>query len=79
MNIAPEYLPLKDLAQYSGVSVRTLRSYLRDPAAPLPYYQPAGGKVLVKRSEFDAWMQRFRKDAPAPIDAIVNDLLRKVS
>jgi excisionase family DNA binding protein len=79
MNVQPEYLPLKELAVYSGLSVRTLRAYLRDPAAPLPYFQPAGGKLLVKRSDFDAWMARFRKDNPGAVDQIVNDLLRKVS
>lgn len=77
--MTPGYLPLKDLAQYSGLSVRTLRVYLRDPVAPLPYYQPAGGKVLVRREDFDAWMERFRKAGTSTVDAAVDALLAKVS
>lgn len=79
MRIVPGYLPLKDLADYSGLSVRTLRDYLRDPVSPLPYYQPAGGKVLVKREDFDAWMERFRKHQTSTVDAAVESILAKVS
>jgi hypothetical protein len=46
---------------------------------PLPAYQIAG-KILVRRSEFDAWMARFRRTrevaAEAPdVTAIVNDIV----
>jgi hypothetical protein len=37
------FLALKALATYSGLSVRTLRSHLEDPAHPLPCYR-VGGK-----------------------------------
>ena len=74
-----EYLPLKELAKYAGLSLRTLRSFLHLADRPLPYYQPGGGKVLVKRSEFDDWMQRFRKCEPARLDAIVDEIFMRVS
>jgi hypothetical protein len=48
------------LAAYSGLSVRTLRSYLDlPPAEALPCYR-IGGKIVVKRSEYDGWAERFR-------------------
>lgn len=78
-SLQPEFLPLKGLATYSGLSVRKLRDCLRDPIAPLPYYQPAGGKVLVRVTEFHEWMQRFRRQSPESIDSAVEDILRKVS
>lgn len=54
------YMPLRALATYSGLSVRTLRSHLdRIPAEALPCYR-VGGKVLVRRSEFDAWIAADR-------------------
>jgi lambda repressor-like predicted transcriptional regulator len=53
------YLGLRALARYSGLSVRTLRGYLHDPARPLPHYR-IGGKILVRPCEFDAWAARFR-------------------
>ncbi len=71
------YLPLKALAPYSGMSVRTLRGYLSHSAHPLPCYR-VGGKVLVKQSEFDAWMRGFRTEAAPGVDAIVTEVLRRL-
>ena len=52
------YLPLKALALYSGLSVRTLRAHLADAVRPLPHFR-VGGKILVRRSEFDEWVVQF--------------------
>jgi excisionase family DNA binding protein len=59
VTVTDAYLPLRELARYSGISVRRLRAYLTDRANPLPHYR-IGGRVLVRRSEFDAWAARFR-------------------
>jgi hypothetical protein len=48
------FLALKALASYSGLSVRTLRTLLTAPSHPLPHYR-IGGKLLVRRGEYDAW------------------------
>ena len=69
------YLPLRDLSRYSGLGVRTLRGYLVHASHPLPHYRMAG-KILVKRSEFDRWMQEYRREAPSSVDAIVDDVLK---
>ena len=53
------YLPLKALAPYSGLSVRTLREYLADRTRPLPHYR-VGGKILVRQSDYDAWVAQFK-------------------
>jgi hypothetical protein len=74
--VQPEYLSLRNLATYSGLSVRRLRDLLADPAHPLPHYRPAAGKILVKRVEFDAWMARYRQAGPADVDRIVSDVLQ---
>jgi hypothetical protein len=65
-----EYLPLRSLAAYSGLSVRRLRQFLNDAAHPLPHYR-IGAKVLVKRAEFDAWTAQFRISAAPRLDALV--------
>jgi excisionase family DNA binding protein len=55
-----QYLTLEELADYSRVSVRQLRKYLSlPPAQALPCYRP-GRKVLVRRSDFDAWFTQYR-------------------
>jgi excisionase family DNA binding protein len=69
------YLSLIALAEYSGLSVRTLRGYLAHPMHPLPHYRP-GGKVLVKRSEFDAWMAAFKSTLVSTVDGLVDEVFR---
>jgi hypothetical protein len=56
---ADAYLSLRALSSYAGLSVRWLRRSLTDVPSPLPHYR-VGGKLLVRRSEFDAWMTQFR-------------------
>ena len=54
------FLPLRTLAAYAGLSVRTLRQYLElPPDQALPCYR-VGGKILVRRSEFDAWVAQYQ-------------------
>lgn len=73
------YLPLKVLATYCGLSVRTLRDCLGRLERPLPSYR-IGGKILVRRSEFDAWAQQFRRQPDAAdIGALVDDVVNSFS
>lgn len=53
------YLSLKTAAAYTSLSVRTLRSRLTNPHHPLPCYR-LGGKILLKRSDLDRWLDAFR-------------------
>ena len=69
------FLTLKALAKYSGISVRKLREYLDDPFHPLLHYR-VGGKILVRRSEFDAWMAHYRRALSPDVTEIVNDVLQ---
>ena len=68
------YLSLRALSVYGGLSVRTLRGYLTHPARPLPHYR-VGGKVLVKRSEFDVWIRAFRTAETSQVETIVAAVL----
>lgn len=58
------YLPLEELATYAGLSVRTLRDYLHHPVTPMPHYV-IGGRIVVLRSDYDEWAQRFKVADPA--------------
>jgi hypothetical protein len=69
------YLSLRALAVYSGCSVRWLRDRLTDPHHALPCFRLPGGKVLVRRSEFDAWLARYRQVGRPDVDRIVTDVL----
>ena len=69
------YLPLRDLSVYAGLSVRTLRMYLSDPIRPLLHYR-IGGKILVRKSDYDAWASSFRVVDPAGLGHIVDDVMK---
>lgn len=68
------FLSLKALASYSGLSVRRLRSLLADPAHPLPHYR-IGGKILVRRGDYDGWATYYRQTGSPDVAAVVNEVL----
>lgn len=72
-----EYLPIKDLAHYSGISERTLWELLKDPLNPIPFYRvgSAGRIIRVKKSEFDDWMKSQRQSQDDLVDKIVSEIL----
>jgi hypothetical protein len=76
---ADPYFTLHALATYCSHSVRWLRDRLRDPEHPLPYFQPPGGRILVRRSEFDAWIAVYRHRPDVEVSAIVADVLGRLS
>jgi hypothetical protein len=68
------YFSLKALASYSNLSIRRLRALLEDPRHPLPCFR-IGGKILVKRSDYDAWAVHYRRAGRADVDQVVAGVL----
>jgi hypothetical protein len=73
------YLSLRGLAAYSSCSIRWLRAQLGDPRHPLPCYRLPGGKILVRRSAWDAWLARYYQVGRADVTAVVADVLARVA
>jgi Helix-turn-helix domain len=71
--VEDRYLDLHQLALYSSLSVRTLRDYLSAPHDPIPSYC-VRRKILVRRSEFDRWLEKYRVDATR-VSRLVDDIL----
>jgi hypothetical protein len=72
------YFTLKSLVAYSSCSSRWLRSRLVDSEHPLPHFK-IGGKILVKREEFDEWITRHRVIRHAnAINDIVDSVLTQL-
>jgi hypothetical protein len=71
------YLSLRALGTYSGCSIRWLRDRLVDASHPLPCYR-VEGKVLVRRSEFDVWIARFRSQGRPEVERLVGPALREL-
>lgn len=72
-----EWVSLRQLTEYAAVSERTLREWLHRPNDSLPAVR-VDGKILVRRSEFDAWLghHRMRPVGQIDVDGIVEHLVR---
>lgn len=74
----PDWLDLKALTQYACVSERTLREWVHREADALPAVQ-VGGKILVRRAEFDRWLEDHRVkhvDVNSIVDKLVTEVVR---
>ena len=71
-----EWLGIRELSVYANVSERTLRLWIRLPRDPLPATR-VRGKVLVRKSDFDRFLERHRVQPLATIDVerIVDEVL----
>jgi excisionase family DNA binding protein len=75
-----EWLDLEGLTQYAAVCERTLRTWIHSPVDPLPAAQ-VGKKFLVRRRDFDEWLERrrFRPREAVDVSAMVDEIVAGVS
>ncbi len=73
------YMSLKTLSKYSDLSKTTLKKLINDPFDPIPAIEAGpGGKILVRKSTFDTWMERHRlnhSQRKEDVDRIVEEAL----
>ena len=77
-----QYFDLRGLSSYSSIGVSTLRHHIHSgdlPCFKLPGKKNSTGKILVKRSEFDAWMERFRDNDYIDLDTIADNAVGSLS
>ena len=56
------WLSLKALAGYSGLGRKTLLRLMGRAENVLPHYRLTdSGKIVVRRSEYDAWIAQYRR------------------
>ena len=74
--VAREYFKVSELAEYSGISDRTLWDLLKDPVNPIPHYRIGAAKriVRIKKSEFDEWMQKQMIRQGSLVDDVLEEL-----
>jgi len=68
------YLDLKKLSEYSCLSQNTLRDHIKHGG--LPAYK-VGGKILVKKSEFDDWVEDQRLEVE-DLDSIAEEAIESL-
>jgi hypothetical protein len=68
-------LDLRSLSRYSCLGVPTLRDYIR--SGGLPHFK-LKGKILIRLSEFDDWIESFRVDTKSDLNGLVDDVLKSL-
>lgn len=56
-----EFLDLEEVAEYLGVSARTIYRYIKDPLNPLPTFRINLRTIRVNKDELDAWLQNYKR------------------
>ena len=72
--IQPQYFDLKTLSKYACISVGSLRDYVK---TGLPHFR-LKGKILIKKSEFDAWLEGYRVNKKQNINNIVDGVMSAI-
>ena len=75
ISLGDGYFDLKGLAAYSTLGVSTLRDYIRE--GKLPAYK-VKGKVLVRKSQFDSWIEDYRMKKKKDINAIADEVVKSL-
>jgi len=68
-----QYFDLNGLSVYSALGVSTLRGHIRQGS--LPYFK-VNGKILIRRSEFDTWIEGYRKNKKQDIEALADGVMK---
>lgn len=73
-----EYFKISELAEYAGISERTLWDLLKDPVNPIPHFRvgAAGRIVRIKKSDFDHWMREQMVSENSFVDDVLVEILK---
>jgi hypothetical protein len=72
ISLKDQYFDLRGLEAYSALKVSTLRDHIRSEG--LPYFK-VKGKLLIRKSEFDTWLEGYRVNRSKQINDIVDDVM----
>ncbi len=75
VTINDKYFDLKSLSEYCSLGVSTLRDHIK--SRDLPCFK-LGGKVLIKKSEFDEWILKFRENKKDEIENIADEVIKNL-
>ena len=75
ISLKDQYFDLRGLEAYSALKVPTLRDYIK--SGDLPCFK-VKGKILIRKSEFDSWLEGYRVNRKQDINNIVDDVLNSL-
>lgn len=70
-----QYFDLRGLSAYASMAVPTLRDYINN--RQLPCFK-LKGKILIKRSEFDAWIECHRLNKGQDLNNLVDGVIESL-
>jgi len=73
--VETEYLDVQALSIYTSLSPRTIRKILNRQGGPPAYRLP--GKILVRRSDWDSWVEQYRRE-PVDLDILASEALAEL-
>ena len=68
------YMPLREAAEYAGMKPRKLREIL----PPQLRFRVSARKILVKRSELNEFMEKFREQPQTDLKHLVDEAVEAV-
>ncbi len=72
ISLSDGYFDLRGLSAYSSLKVPTIRNYIK--SGDLPAFK-LKGKLLIKKSEFDQWIESYRLNKKQKLAGIVDGVL----
>ena len=75
--IEREYLSISETYEYTGVAVRTIRKWLKDPLTPLPHFRMSDRLIKIRRKHIDEWFEQYKVDVNkmSDLDNLIDDFL----
>jgi len=70
------FISAETCAEWSSLSLRTIREYLKSPDNPLPHYK-VGGRILIYWPDFKRWMDGYRVAGDYQRGNVAEKILRR--
>ena len=75
ISLKDQYFDLQGLSVYCSLKVPTLRDHIK--SGSLPCFK-VKGKILIKKSEFDTWLEVHRLNKKQELDGLIDGVLESL-
>ena len=75
ITLKDQYFDLRGLSAYSSLGVPTIREHIK--LSGLPAFK-VKGKLLVRMSEFNKWIEGYRQNKAQDLDSLVDNVMEEL-
>lgn len=78
LKVEKSYFSVAETSEYTGISERTIRDFLKDTINPIPHFRIGQAEriIRVRKRDIDDWLENFKSTSKIDIDLIVNELIK---